>query len=156
MPKPPSSSLSTSSAVAVVIRKTIAATAEILFDAWTKPAKMKEWWGPGEVRCVDVEVDLRVGGRYRIANQFPDGKVIWISGEYESIERPHKLVYTWVVEPNVEPIERVTVQFKSRDRATEVIIIHEQIPDASTRDRHEAGWHGCLEGLANYASRARH
>jgi hypothetical protein len=49
----------------------------------------------------------------------------------------------------------VMVWYDSRDGATEVIIAHERIPDAATRDRHEAGWHGCLEGLASYAGRAR-
>jgi uncharacterized protein YndB with AHSA1/START domain len=131
----------------------IAATPEFLFDTWTQPAKMKEWWGPRDVKCVAVEIDLRVGGRYRIGNQFPDDRILWISGEFESIERPHRLVYTWSVEPVSGSIERVSVQFEPRDGATEVIVTHERIPDAATRDQHQAGWHGCLDGLVSYASR---
>src|ERR1700694_5568769 len=108
MPNQPSPSSLNLSSVTLVVRKTIAAPAEFLFDAWTQPEKMKEWWGPGDVKCVAVEIDLRVGGRYRIANKFPDGKILWIGGEFESIERPHKLVYTWSVEPATGPPERVT------------------------------------------------
>jgi hypothetical protein len=33
---------------------------------------------------------------------------------------------------------------------TEVVVMHEQIVDIPTRKRHELGWHGCLDGLANY------
>jgi uncharacterized protein YndB with AHSA1/START domain len=45
-------------------------------------------WGPEGVSCIAAEVDLRVGGRYRIANKFPDGRVFWIVGELQIIE-PH-------------------------------------------------------------------
>ncbi len=154
MPKQHSPSSPDPSSATLVIRRTICATAEFLFDAWTHPDKMKEWWGPGDVKCLAVEIDLQVGGRYRIANQFPDGKIIWITGEFESIEAPHKLVYTWRVEPNPGQLELVIVQFEPRDGATEVIVTHERIPDAATRDRHKAGWHGCLDGLVSYATRA--
>src|SRR5216683_3839213 len=88
--------------VTLVIRKTIRAKAERLFAAWTIPAQLKLWWGPQGVKCIDAEVDLRPGGRYRIANQLPDGKILWITGEFEVIEAPRKLVYTWRVEPEME------------------------------------------------------
>jgi len=34
-----------------------------------QPAQLKQWWGPESVVCVDAQIDLRVGGRYRIANR---------------------------------------------------------------------------------------
>ena len=139
-----------SQAITLVVRKTIKATAERLFEAWTEPEQLKKWWGPPGVTCIEVEVDLRVGGRYRMANQLPDGKILWISGEFESIEPPRELVYTWRVEPETQASERVMVQFEARGDATEVIITHERIPNAAIRDMHEQGWHGCLEGLAEY------
>src|SRR5467141_2113248 len=115
MPKQHSPSSPDSSSDTLVIRRTIPATAEFLFDAWTQPEKMKEWWGPGDVKCSAIEIDLRVDGRYRIANLFPDGKTVWITGEFESIEPPNKLVYTSRVEPNPGPLELVTVQFEPRE-----------------------------------------
>jgi uncharacterized protein YndB with AHSA1/START domain len=72
--------------ITLVVRKTIRATRERLFDAWTQPIQLRQWWGPEDVECLDAEVDLRVGGRYRIANRFPDGRVVWITGEFELIE----------------------------------------------------------------------
>jgi uncharacterized protein YndB with AHSA1/START domain len=95
-------------------------------------------------------VDLRVGGSYRIANQMPDGTVLWIVGEFEVVDPPHKLVYSWRAGPQPVDSERVTVQFEPRGDATEVIVTHERIPNAATRDQHQAGWDGCLDGLANY------
>jgi uncharacterized protein YndB with AHSA1/START domain len=136
--------------VTLVVRKTIRASAERLYTAWTNPAQLKLWWGPRGVQCTDVEIDLRIGGRYRIANQFPDGKILWITGTFESIEPPRKLVYTWRLEAQTDTLERVTVQFEPRGNETEVIVTHELIPDETLRDMHQQGWIGCLEGLANY------
>jgi uncharacterized protein YndB with AHSA1/START domain len=135
---------------ALVVRRTIRATAARLFEAWTRPAQLKQWWGPDGVVCVEAEIDLRLGGRYRIANRLPDGKILWIAGVFEVIDPPHTLVYTWALEPIAGVSERVTVQFKPQGESTEVIVTHERIPSASIRERHALGWQGCLEGLAKY------
>jgi uncharacterized protein YndB with AHSA1/START domain len=137
--------------VTLIVRKTIRATAERLFAAWTTAEELKRWWGPQGVTCIEAEVDLRKGGRYRIGNQFPDGKILWISGEFEVIEAPRKLVYTWRIEPNTASSERVTVQFEAQGENTEVIVTHERIASEELRERHQQGWVGCLEGLARLA-----
>lgn len=131
------------------VRRTIQASAERLFAAWTQREHLKRWWGPGTVTCVDAEIDLRVGGAYRIANQFPDGRILWIAGEFEVVDPPKLLVYTWRA-GEAAVSERVTVRFEPRGDATEVVVEHERIPDAATRELHEAGWSGCLEALEEY------
>ncbi len=137
--------------ITLVIRKTIRATPARLFDAWTQPAQLRQWWGPKEVECIDAQVDLREGGRYRIANRFPDGRVVWIAGEFERIEPPSRLVYTWRVEPS-EVSERVTVRFEGHDEVTDVVVVHERIADPTARDVHEQGWRDCLDGLEAFVS----
>src|SRR5258707_1835723 len=98
--------------VTLVVRKTIRAKAERLFAAWTIPAQLKRWWGPQGVKCIEAEVDLRRGGRYRSANQLADGKIVVITGGFEAIEAPRKLVYTWRIEPETERSERVSVRLE--------------------------------------------
>src|SRR5215469_7586086 len=83
------------SSMILVTRKTIRATAQRLFQAWTQPMHLRKWWGPAGIKCIDAVVDLRVGGSYRIGNRLPDGKCLWISGKFEVIEQPHRLIYTW-------------------------------------------------------------
>jgi uncharacterized protein YndB with AHSA1/START domain len=139
----------------LIVRRSIRASPERIFDAWTEPKHLRQWWGPKSVECVDAEVDLRVGGHYRIANQFPDGKILWISGEFEAIERPHRLVYTWRVGAEQATVERVTVTFEARGEATEIIVMHERIPTEAMRDMHEQGWVGCLDGLVDYLEGAK-
>ena len=137
--------------ITLVVRRTIRASAEKLFAAWTEPAQLKAWWGPQGVRCIGAELDLRVGGSYRIGNQLPDGSIIWIVGEFERIDRPRKLVFSWRLEGVESDPERVTVQFEPVGDATEVIVTHERIANRALREQHEQGWIGCLEGLARYS-----
>lgn len=135
--------------VALVVRRTIRSTPERIFEAWTQPEQLRAWWGPRPVTCSEAEVDLSVGGRYRIVNALPDGTSVTIEGEFRQIERPSKLVYTWRIEPGEEE-SLVTVRFDARGNATEVTIVHDQIPSEAIRESHESGWIGCLDGLALY------
>jgi uncharacterized protein YndB with AHSA1/START domain len=136
--------------IVLVVRRTIRASAERIFEAWTQPEQLCLWWGPRPVTCAGAEVDLRVGGRYRIVNALPDGTRLAIEGEFQEIESPHKLVYTWRMGRELEESSRVTVRFEPRGDATEVTIVHEQIPSPAVRDSHEQGWRGCLEGLERH------
>jgi uncharacterized protein YndB with AHSA1/START domain len=134
--------------VTLVTRRTIRASAARLFEAWTQPEQLRAWWGPRPVTCTGAEIDLRVGGRYRISNALPDGTVVVIEGEFEVVEAPRRLVYTWRSGEGEQ--SRVTVRFEPRGDTTEVIVVHEQIPNERIRDSHERGWNGCLDGLVRY------
>src|SRR5262245_51143434 len=138
----------------LVVRRVIPASRKRLFDAWTTPSQLESWWGPRGVRCVRAEVDLRVGGRYRIDNQLPDGRVVIITGEFLAVEPPAELIYTWRVGPGEVMDERITVQFIGHGAETEVVIIHERIGGERKREEHEVGWNGCLDGLAAFVGPA--
>jgi uncharacterized protein YndB with AHSA1/START domain len=135
----------------LVVRRTIDAPAERLFRAFTEPEQLLRWWGPAPARCSHAELDLRVGGRYRIGNAFPDGSVVWIVGEFERISPPHELVYSWRLEGVGHDVERVTIRFEGQGSRTEVVVLHERISSAKARDGHAQGWEACLDGLARHA-----
>lgn len=134
------------------IRKVIRASPERVFHAWTSPDDLIKWWGPKGVRCISAEIELVVGGQYRIENELPDGTILWISGEFEAIERPQFLSYTWIVEKGDPTVEHVSVRFESHESGTEIILSHTQIPSAALRDKHQLGWFGCIEGLHDFFS----
>ena len=140
--------------LSLVVRRTVRASAERLFAAWTDPAELVRWWGPSGVRCTGAEIDLREGGGYRIGNRFEDGREIWIVGVFERIEAPRRLVFTWRLEPGTDHAERVTVRFEPSGDATEIVVVHERIATEEARASHEAGWRGCLDGLARHAEGA--
>lgn len=132
----------------LVVRRTINASPERLFDAWTRSEELLAWWGPRPVRCTRADVDLRVGGRYRIDNLLPTGALLTIEGEFTLVERPSKLVYTWSVDPGGAPPELVIVRFDRKGPGiTEIVVTHERIESAALRDSHAKGWNGCLDGL---------
>jgi uncharacterized protein YndB with AHSA1/START domain len=146
-----SDSTQTPYVAALVVRRTIRARPAALFAAWTDPQQLMRWWGPEGVTCTAAQIDLRVGGAYRIANRMPDGSTLWIAGNFELIEPPSKLIYSWRLEIPGAGTERVTVNFVPRDSSTEVIVTHERIASAAARTQHEGGWIGCLAGLARFA-----
>jgi uncharacterized protein YndB with AHSA1/START domain len=133
----------------LIVRRTIRAGVQAVFEAWTRPEHLRAWWGPRPVRCAEAAVDLRVGGQYRIVNQLPDGARLTIEGRFTVVDPPHRLGYTWSLTPGPGGHELVTVRFERRDAGTtEVIVTHEQIATPAARDSHERGWEGCLDGLA--------
>lgn len=132
----------------LTIRRVIAAPVERVFAAWTEPALLQQWWGPVGVRCIGAEIDLRVGGGYRIGNALPDGRTLWIAGAFEIVEPPHRLAYTWAI--GDEPASRVTVTFAAAGAGTTVEIVHDRVATDAMRDDHARGWAGCLDGLARW------
>lgn len=122
-----------------------------VFDAWTDPESIVLWWGPPGVRCTHADIDLRVGGSFLIVNKLPDGSFIRITGIYETIERPQRLVHSWTVDTTTaQPDERVEIDFTARDGGTDISITHTGIPTPDLRAGHRAGWLGCLDGLTNF------
>ena len=120
-----------------------------VFEAWTSADQIVKWWGGGGVTCPEAQVDLRTGGAYRIANALPDGTLTWISGVFELIEPPRRLVYTWSVEP-ADPAgvpSVVEVEFTAIEGGTRVTIKQTRIPGVDARHMFLAGWNGCLDGL---------
>jgi uncharacterized protein YndB with AHSA1/START domain len=103
-----------------------------------------------------TEVDLRVGGRYRIHMREPEGKEHRVVGVYREVDPPRRLVYTWTWE--TDPIVTdsiVTVEFNERGGSTEVVLRHEKLPTVEKRDGHNAGWVVCLEQLETVVTSGR-
>lgn len=134
----------------LIIKRFVPADVAAVFDAWTRPEKLKKWWGPANVQCVAAEIDLRVGGRYLISNKLPDQTVLNIVGEYEVVEKPHRLIYTWRLDVAGSSAERVEVRFDADGDGTTIKITHERIPTTELKEQHQSGWFGCLDGLAEY------
>lgn len=130
------------------IRRTLAAPRERVFNAWTRAEELRKWFAPGPLTTAVAESDLRVGGRYRITMRAPDGKEHTVSGVYQIIDPPKRLVYTWKWDDKPSAGEStVTVEFNEQGRSTEVVLRHAGLPNEKEVAEHTHGWNGCLEKL---------
>jgi uncharacterized protein YndB with AHSA1/START domain len=78
----------------VVLERTYDASPETVWQAWTNPGMLKQWWGPDNVTIPECEVDLKVGGKFYIVMEAGEGM-----GQYKGIKWPMLAEFT-VVEPN--------------------------------------------------------
>jgi uncharacterized protein YndB with AHSA1/START domain len=138
----------TETATALRLERGYAAAPERVFDAWTNPEVLRRWWAAGpDWECPEADVDLRVGGRYRLAMRTPAGETHVVGGEYTEIERPGRLVYTWAWEDGDGTESRVTVEFRADGDGTTVVITHAGLSSEESRDQHAHGWAACLDNL---------
>jgi len=121
-----------------------------LFRAWTTPSIMRAWFHTGPMWTTPAaEVDLRVGGHYRITMRDAVGKIYFYRGRYQEIREPQSLAFTWAPygDPAVETL--VVLQFRQRiaKSNTELELSHLGLLHEQMRDDHEAVWNICLDRL---------
>lgn len=122
---------------------------ERIFRALTKPAELAKWWGPHGFATPAIDLDLRVGGRYRFAMQPPDGELFHLAGEFLEIESPGRLVYTFRWE-EPDPDDRETVVALSMHEtggATEVSLTQGEFATEERLALHRSGWTDSLQKL---------
>ena len=132
----------------LTIRRTINAPIQKVFDAWTQPEHLLKWWHCDPAWTTEVaEVDLRVGGKYRLGMQNPELDFPHVCfGHFIEVDAPNRLVYTWEwEEPSEHPGEsQVTVEFSDVDGSTEILIVHEGFSGTPATEAHSKGWQGAL------------
>ena len=131
------------------IEKNIKAQPGRLFKAWLKAEDFSRWFLPGTpVSLGAVAIDARPGGRFRI-DMLVDGIVRPHEGEYQIIDEPKKLVFTWRSFMTQDRDTLVTVLFTAEGDGTRITLIHEQLPDdQAIIQAHTEGWSSILAGLA--------
>jgi uncharacterized protein YndB with AHSA1/START domain len=130
----------------VVVRRTIAAPRERVFNAWLDPATLARFMLPGDVTHATAEVDAQVGGRFRIVMAHGRGGAEhW--GEYLVIERPARLSFTWISDSTDRRATTVTIDLHERhDGGTDLVLTHRGLTDRSAQ-AHERGWGSITEKL---------
>jgi uncharacterized protein YndB with AHSA1/START domain len=66
---------------------------DLVWQSFTEPERMQEWWGPKGSMIVASKMDFRVGGTYLGAMRAPDGQVMWGKFIYREIVAPERLVW---------------------------------------------------------------
>jgi uncharacterized protein YndB with AHSA1/START domain len=130
--------------LAIHVRHTFAARRDSVFRAWTDPQVLKRWWCPPGWAPAEMEIDLRVGGAYRIGmRRLRSDAAVYVRGRFLEVNCPERLVYTWRWQNAFEnmPETQVTVMFThAAAGGTEVVLKHENLPAIPVCLRHWNGW----------------
>ena len=137
----------------VQVRRRLKAGVEEVFDLWTKPDFMARWMSsyPGAVAC-KASCDLRPGGAFSLVMSSAESSRE-VSGTYVQIDRPRKLVFTWVgpLTNNVNTL--VTVELTPSGDETDLVLTHERLPTLAIVEGHTGGWGNILDHLADAVSK---
>ncbi|HET9213308.1 MAG TPA: SRPBCC family protein [Gaiellaceae bacterium] len=143
----------------ILITREFDAPRHLVFRAWTTPELVRRWWHANRGEVTVVEIDLRVGGRWRYAMVTEDGLEVAFHGEYREIVPDERIVATEVYEglPEGVPQEEAvsTATFTEREGRTTVTFLVQQT-SKEHRDGHidsgmEAGLQDALDLLEQVA-----
>lgn len=122
----------------LILRRTFDAPREDVFDAFTDPEAMAQWYGG---TTMDVEIhalEAEPGGAFSITMR--DDETYDVEGEFLAVEH-ERIVHTWYV-------GQVTVELTEVPEGTEVELTHDGLPDRATTDMHAEGWVDAVDSLA--------
>ena len=140
----------------LILTRSFNASPEKVFNAWTQPELLKQWFAPLPWTTAKAELDVRAGGASLIVMCSPEGKEFPGRGVYLEVVKNARLVFTdaftkaW--EPSDKPFMLVELTFEAQAESTKYTarVRHWSVAD---REAHEKmgfhqGWVACAEQLA--------
>ena len=104
----------------IVLSRVFDAPRELVFDAWTRPEHIAQWWGPRGFTTTTHSMDFRMGGVWRFVMHGPDGTDYPNDVRYTEIVRPERLAYDHGSDDGGDPNFSVVVTFADRGGSTEI------------------------------------
>ncbi|WP_313691731.1 SRPBCC family protein [Halorarum halobium] len=117
----------------MTVRRTFDAPRERVFEAWTDPEQVDQWWGPNGFTTTTDEMEVRPGGTWRFVMTGPDGDEYPNRVVYDEVEEPERLVYTHG-SPDDPEMFRMTVTFDEREGGTTELTMRQQYESAAALD----------------------
>lgn len=127
----------------LVVTRTVNGPARVVFEAWTKPELFKQWWVPKSygLNLLSCEMDVRVGGKYRLVFQHPSApEPMAFFGTYREVVPPSRLV--WTNEEAGDAGQVTTVTFEEKAGKT-LVILRDLYPSKEALDA-ESGSTGAM------------
>ena len=138
----------------LVVTRTFNGPARIVFEAWTKPELFKRWWVPKSigVSLLSCEMDVRVGGRYRLVFGHGASEPMAFFGRYLEVTPHSRLV--WTNEEGGDGGAVTTVTFEEKGGKT-LLVMHDLYPSKEALDDAPwppGAWMGCPRRSSNWTS----
>jgi uncharacterized protein YndB with AHSA1/START domain len=121
----------------ILITREFDAPKHLVYQAWTTPELVRQWWSGERGEMTTVEIDLRVGGRWRYVMTTESGGEVAFHGEYHEIVPDERIVYTEVFEgtPDVQAVTAVTFTEAAGQTSLAILIRYDS---GRERDAHRA------------------
>jgi uncharacterized protein YndB with AHSA1/START domain len=142
----------------VTLTRQIDAPRELVFELWTRPEHLIEWWGPAGFSLPSCELDFRVGGAFRYRMRNATGGDHWLRGVFQEIVEPERIAFTFAwgdAERATGPVTLVVVTFEACHEKTRVTLQQTGLESESSARAHEDGWSTQLDRLAAFAAAVR-
>ena len=105
----------------LVFTRILNASRELVWEAWTRPEYIREWWGPKGFTTTSQQMDVVPGGIWRFILHGPDGRDYESVIQFIEVEKPERLVYKHVEEEGTGPVNfRVEIWFTRLGKKTSV------------------------------------
>lgn len=117
----------------IVMTRAFDAPRHLVFAALTKPELLKRWMGPRDWSLVECDIDLRVGGAWRMVHLGPDGTKMGMKGVYQEVSPPDRLVSTEAFD-EWEEAESVVTTVLVEDEGRTTVTVTSQYPTQEARD----------------------
>jgi uncharacterized protein YndB with AHSA1/START domain len=116
----------------LVVTRTVNGPARLVFEAWTTPELFERWWVPksAPMTLQSCELDVRVGGRYRLVFDF-EGSTFEFFGRYLEVTPYSRLV--WTNDEGDEDGAVTTVTFEDMGGRT-LVVVHDLYPSKDALD----------------------
>jgi uncharacterized protein YndB with AHSA1/START domain len=127
---------------------------EKVYAAWADPLNLVQWFALSQAKLgsIKAELDVRVGGCYRISFTDEKGEYFEVGGVYREVVPNERLKFTWRWHSTPERESVVTVQLKPDAVGTLLVFDHEQFTDETARDNHKRGWSTFFDGLEKFVA----
>jgi uncharacterized protein YndB with AHSA1/START domain len=131
------------------LKRILLAPPVVAFAAFSDPNQLAEWWGPRGFTVPSLEFDPRVGERFRIEMQPPEGDRFHLAGEFREVDPPARLAFTFVWDPpDPDDLETlVALSFRDLGESTEVNLTQGPFTTEARRTLHRDGWTDSLDKL---------
>ena len=149
MVRPPSGELT------LEMKRVVPAAPAVVCAAFWDPDKLSKWWGPEGFTVASLEFDPRVGARYRIEMQPPEGDPFYLTGEFREVDPPVRLAFTFVYEdPDPDDVDTLAeLSFRDLGESTEVVFTQGPFKTAARLGLHRDGWSDSFDKLERFISR---
>ncbi|HEU5270792.1 MAG TPA: SRPBCC family protein [Jatrophihabitans sp.] len=129
----------------ILITRRFAASRHQVYRAWTEPELIRRWWHANRAEVTEVQVDLRVGGRWRYAARTPDGFEFAFYGEYREIVPDAKLVTTEIYQHAPDDPALTTATFAAHGDGTMLTLLFEHASQAARDAQLQSGMEDGLQ-----------